>query len=69
MTVASWPNNPPSWEGDSLAYRQPDGRVTLELAFGASSSIGGSIAVSVEDLTQPGKRWDNLVQEDGAICL
>ena len=66
FTVASWPNNPPSiWEGDSLAYRQPDGRVTLKLAFGASSSIGGSIAVSVEDLSQPGKRWDNLVQEDG----
>ena len=68
--VSSYPGSPdapPSMmgEGDSLAYRQPDGRVTVELAVNASSSAGGALAVSVEDLTQPGKVWTDLQQKGG----
>ena len=42
---------PPSMmgEGDSLAYRQPDGRVTVELEVAASSSLNGTLDVDVED--------------------
>ncbi len=64
FAVASSPNTPPQMmgEGDILAYRQPDGRVTLDIAVIASSTTGGTLAVSVADLTQSGKVWSNLQQ-------
>lgn len=60
------PDAPPSMmgEGDSRANREPDGRVTVELVVSASSTTGGTLDVDVEDLTQAGRRWDNL-QPDG----
>ena len=51
FTVASAPDTPPAMigEGNSLAYRQADGRVTLELAVNAASSTGGALRVTVQD--------------------
>jgi len=66
FTVASWPNTPPMMgEGDTQAYRQADGRVTLDLVVPAGSTTGGTLAVSVMDMTQSGKSWLNLVQDGG----
>ena len=50
----------PIWEGDSRAYRQADGRITVVLEIRAESAAGGTLDVDVVDLTQPGKRWGNL---------
>ncbi len=52
-------------EGDCVAYRDPDGRTTLDLTVNAASSTGDALTVTVADLTQPGKVWNDLSASDG----
>ncbi|WP_295388855.1 Ig-like domain-containing protein [uncultured Thiodictyon sp.] len=67
VNAAPGSNSPPSMmdEGDTRAYRQADGRVTLDLVVLADSTTGGTLAVSAMDMTQFGKSWLNLVQNGG----